>query len=278
MPFASNEGTGGDRWISGEFISNATGTVTIDGFGSVNVLPGSDVLTLRGFFEISPFFTNPQTVVNGANTINIAEYNASHQQINDISSFTPAALEGRGIVFMGEGKYCVGRIDASAAITGEDYDRKLYLNHMQGEAPWSDLNTSSNYPPSFPIYRVGVLDSYTYYVSPDFVLRRVRVSGGSAQAEPVAINIGGIQFALGVDSNDDGQVDAWNMNPGGATSLVNSDVVSLRITVLGRTDVEVEGYRVDDSVLEVEDGSSGIDTNNKWRRIQVAVNLRNYKS
>jgi prepilin-type N-terminal cleavage/methylation domain-containing protein len=277
MPFAGQSG-GADTWISGMLISNANGVVDIDGFGGVNVLQDSDVLTLRGFFEVSPFFTNPGEAVVNSTTVAVSEYNANNEQINDFSTVSLSGLEGRGIVFMGRGQYCVGRLNAGASFQQEGFDRKLHLIHMQGEEPWPNLNTTWSYPPAFDVYRVGILESYTYFVSPDNVLRRVRLSGGSPQAEPVAINIGGIQFALGVDTNDDGQVDMWNVSPAGAGSLINDEVISLRITVLGRTDVEVEGYRVDDEMLEVEDGTSGIDTKNKWRRIQVAVNLRNYKS
>ncbi len=282
MPFAgSTVGGGGDNWVSGQMISNATGTIAIPGYGNVTVLPGSDVLTLRGFFEIKPFFTNPLTVLGVGGSATIDEYNVSDQLINDVDGFTLAALEGRGIVFMGEGHYCVGELDSGAAFSGTGFDRKLVLKHIAGDTLWPDLNTDSAYPPTaFAVYQIGILESYTYFVSPDNVLRRVRVSGDNPQAEPVAINIGGLQLALGVDSNDDGtiQTGEWKDDPSVVGDVVNHDVLGMRIAVLGRTEFGVPGWTEPDETFEVEDGaSSNMKLDAKWRRVEVYVNLRNYK-
>jgi prepilin-type N-terminal cleavage/methylation domain-containing protein len=282
MPFAGTTvGGGGDQWVTGELISNASGTIAIPGFGNVTVLPGSDVLTLRGFFEIRPFSVNPQDAfLAGAGTVSIAEYNLSHEKINDVTGFTLAALEGRGVVFMGRGNYCVGELDSGSGLVGEDFDRKLVLQHKAGDTLWPGLNTDQAYPPaSFDVYRVGILESYTYFVSPDNVLRRVRVSGDNPQAEPVAINIGGLQIAVGVDSNDDGTIQPteWNDNPSGAGDVTGHEVLGMRIAVLGRTEVAVPGWTEPDATFEVEDGtSSNMQADSKWRRIELFVNLRNY--
>ncbi len=64
MPFAGNTG-GGDVWVSGELASNVSGVFAIEGYETVSVLAGSDVLTLRGFFEISPFFVDSDNVFGG---------------------------------------------------------------------------------------------------------------------------------------------------------------------------------------------------------------------
>ncbi len=273
MPFAGNS-----AWVSGELISNASGTIQIPGFGGVTVLPDSDVLTLRGFFEISPFFTDPGTVLSGLTTTTVPEYNSLNQRLNNFASFTTTGLEGRGIVFMGEGKYCVGRINSGSEITGEDEDRALVIEHTEGSTPWTDLNTEWSYPPSFKVYRVGILDSYTYFVDPNNVLRRVRLSGGSIEAEPVAINIGGLQVRLGLDTDNDGQADTWEDNPTGAGDIAGNVVNTMRIAVLGRTPFEVPYWVEPDSTFEIFDGTTANkNTSAKWRRIVVEVNLRNYK-
>jgi prepilin-type N-terminal cleavage/methylation domain-containing protein len=282
MPFAGTSlGGSGDQWVTGELISNATGTISIPGYGNVTVLPGSDVLTLRGFFEISPFSVFRDDVfAGGAGTATIEEYNVSNQLINDVTSFSLDALEGRGIVFMGDGLHCVGELDAGAALTGTGFDRKLVLTHKAGDTLWADINTDQPYPPMFDVYRIGVLESYTYFVSPDNVLRRVRIAGSNPQAEPVAINIGGLQIALGVDLNNDGaiQPNEWNNNPTGTADVIGSEVLGMRIAVLGRTDVSVPAWSEPDETFEVEDGSSSnMQANAKWRRVEVYVNLRNYK-
>lgn len=278
MPFAGQAGSS-DVWVAGQLISNPTSpTVTIPGYTAVSVLPGSDVLTLRGFFEVSPFFTDPQTAL-GSGTVTIREYNAAGQAVNDLSAFTPAALTGRGVVFMGQGAYCVGKI-AGATVTGSGTDRQLVMSHQQGEEPWTDLNVGGAvYPPGFQVYRVGVLESYTYYVDRENTLRRVRLAGGTVQPEPVAINIGGLQVALGVDADGDGIVAAgeWVLSPPDATSLINQDVLALRLTVLGRTRMRVPEWDEPEATFEAEDGSAtGLERGAKWRRMQVVVNLRNY--
>jgi prepilin-type N-terminal cleavage/methylation domain-containing protein len=281
MPFAGTTvGGGGDTWVSGQLISNpSSSSLTIPGFGTVNVLPGSDVLTLRGFFEISPFFTDPGTVLGSSSTVNVFQYNAAGEAVNDLDAFTPAALEGRGIVFMGEGTFCVGQIAAGASITGTGSDRRLVATHEEGTELWPDLNVGAAYPPTFAVYRVGVLESYTYFVDRENVLRRARVSGASPQVEPVAINIGGLQVALGIDANDNGEIEAgeWMDNPTGPGDVIGSEVSVLRITVLGRTRMRVPEWNEPISTFQVEDGPVNLDRSAKWRRIQVAVNLRNYK-
>jgi prepilin-type N-terminal cleavage/methylation domain-containing protein len=286
MPIAASV-AGTDQWVSGELISNASGTVQIPGYGGVTVMPGSDVLTLRGFFEISPFFTKPTIVKVDDDTVAIAQYREDEvfdpveDLINDVTSFTPAALEGRGIVFMGEGSYCVGRVAAGATLVDPGtVASRVLINHEEDDTFWGTLNTLWTYPPDFQIYRVGILESYTYFVSPDNVLRRVRISGGSPDAEPVAINIGGLQAAFGVDVDGSGEIedDEWIENPTTPTALVGLEDVTLRLAVLGRTDITVPDWIEPESTFTIFDGDAqNKDRTAKWRRVDVEVNLRNYR-
>jgi hypothetical protein len=280
MPIAASV-AGTDQWVAGELISNASGTVQIPGFGGVTVMPGSDVLTLRGYFEISPFFTNPTTVIVDSDTISVAEFNASGQGINAITSFTLDALQGRGIVFMGEGSFCVGRVAAgSTHLDSGTATSRLLINHEEDTSFWGTLNTTWSYPPTFQVYRVGILESYTYFVSPDNVLRRVRIAGGSPEAEPVAINIGGLQVAFGVDADNSGEIEdvEWIENPAGPTALVDLEDLTLRLAVLGRTDITVPNWIEPESTFTIFDGDAqNKDRTAKWRRVDVEVNLRNYK-
>lgn len=286
MPVAASV-AGTDQWVAGELISNASGTVQIPGFGGVTVMPGSDVLTLRGFFEISPFFTNPTSVMVDSDTVTIAQFKVdeafdpAEDLINNITSFTPAALEGRGIVFMGEGSYCVGRVDSGAQyFDAGTATSRIHIHHMEDTSFWGTLNTNWTYPPGFQVYRVGILESYTYFVSPDNVLRRVRTSGGSPEAEPVAINIGGLQVAFGFDADANGAIEGseWIDNPAGPAALVGLENLTLRLAVLGRTDVTVPDWIEPESTFTVFDGDAqNKDRTAKWRRVDVEVNLRNYK-
>jgi hypothetical protein len=280
MPVAGSNATS-DAWIAARLQSNVSGTIQIPGYlPAVEVLPGSDVLTLRGFFEISPFFTDPNQAIGGTTTAVVREYNTLGERVNDIDSFTVAALDGRGIVFMGQGRYCVGEIVPGSAISGTGTNRQLSLEHAAGDSLWPDLNTIATWPPTFQVFRVGVLDSYTYFVDPEGNLMRMRISTG-ADPEPVAINIGGLQVALGMDSNNNGVVDAgeWEVSPPETPdqTWIDGNILAMRITVLGRTLMTVRDWVEPAETFTIEDGSvSGMERRAKWRRMQMTVNLRNY--
>ena len=278
MPFAANVG-GSDRWFSGQLISNASGTAATP-FGSVDVVAGSDVLTLRGFFEIAPFFTDRTDL--GASAITIRESDGGEVINDNLNLVDLNGLQGRGIFFMGrmdQGEYAVGQITASSAVTGTAPNRTLTISFGTGTAQWSLLNPAGvTSPPIFDVYRVGVLESYTYYVDPDFTLQRMRADADAsgARSEPVAVNIGSLQVALGVDSNDDNQVDAWMAAPT-AAGVAGSRVIGMRISVLGRTNREVDGWTEPAATFAVEDmNASDVNRSAKWRTIEVAAALRNY--
>lgn len=279
MPMATQT-INGNNWISGQLASNQQGLVTIPGFDNVTVKPGTDVFTVRGFFEIAPFFNEPGDYSGSA--VNIREQNKDDQFINNLSGFSLDSLEGRGLVFMGKGQYCVGAIDAGNNMTGDAPDRVLVLQHKAGGdgSLFESLNkVGQNYPPSYPISRVGVLDSYTFFVDPENRLMRARVSGAVPRAEPVAVNIGGLQIALGLDTSDppDGQVDVWNSAPT-VGEVMADQVAGMRLTVLGRSPVMVPDWVEPDSTFEIEDGDAqNIQPGYKWRRIEVATALRNFR-
>jgi prepilin-type N-terminal cleavage/methylation domain-containing protein len=281
IPFAGST-AGGDKWAAGELISNpSSSSVYVPGYGTVDVLPGSDVLTLRGFFEISPFFCDPDRLHSGAHEASIYQINLVGESVNDLDAFTDDNLVGRGIVFMGKGMYSVGEI-TGADVTGEDTTRRLVIDYDAGDELWPDLNITNlgSYPPGPLIYRVGVLDSYTYFVDDRHWLMRLRVGAGNPDPEPVAIDIGGLQVALGIDANNDHiiQEGEWEKSPANATAVAGANVVAMRITVLGRTETPVSGWLEPSATFNAEDGSLfNVDRGAKWRRMQVVVNLRNYK-
>jgi prepilin-type N-terminal cleavage/methylation domain-containing protein len=280
MPVAGTNATG-NAWITARLQSNVTGTIQIPGYlPAVEVLPGSDVLTLRGFFEVTPLFSDPNQPLGGTTTFVVREYNNLGNRINDIDSFSLEGLPGRGIAFMGQGLYCVGELVSGSAISGTGTNRQLSLEHGAGDGVWTDLNTVAAYPPTFQVYRAGIFDSYTYFVDPDHNLMRMRISTG-ANPEPVAINIGGLQVALGVDSNGNGFVDAgeWQVSPPETPdqTWTNGNIIAMRITVLGRTLMTVRDWVEPAETFTIEDGSvNNMERRAKWRRMQMTVNLRNY--
>ena len=146
------------------------------------------------------------------------------------------------------------------------------------DAAWSGLNPTGAYPPAFDVYRAGILESYTYYVRPDRTLMRMRADASAAGGtrQPVAVNIGGLQIALGLDTNDDGLVDAWQAAPT-AAAVASAQVIGMRITVLGRTPFGVPDWTEPAETFAVEDMNINVaDRSAKWRRIEVAAALRNY--
>jgi prepilin-type N-terminal cleavage/methylation domain-containing protein len=287
MPIAANVG-GSDIWMAAALISNHNGgTITTD-IGTIDNVAGSDVLVLRGFFEIAPMFTDPNDVTGSSVTIyesnggRVINTGVSHIDID--SDGNAEGLKGRGIFFMGkmdQHQYAVGQITADATMSGTAPDRSLSLAYSAGTTHWSDLNQGGTaFPPNFDVYRVGVLDSYIYYVDPDFTLQRLRAddSTGGGTSEPVAINIGSLQVAFGVDLDGDNDIAAaeWLSTPTVAQASSNP-VLSMRITVLGRTNREVPDWVEPAATFQVEDMDiSKVSRFAKWRRIQVEAALRNY--
>jgi len=277
MPFARADGT----WVGGQVLNNRSGNVGTD-WGTVRVAPGTDVVTFRGFFEVAPFFTHRFDVDTSAQTVTVRELRTpvvGADVINPLNRVPgPGSLVGRGIVFMGRRQFAVGEVTA-ASIVDASPDRHLVLGFAGGSAPWPSLNEGgfalSSGEPDFDVYRVGILDSYTYFVSPNFVLRRVGPNTGRA-GEPVAVNIGSLQVDLGLDTDGDGDVDVWNPNAT-AAQVAAGNLVAMQIGVFGRTPFEVPMW------LEPIETFAGFDLNvnqvnrgAKWRRMQVAASLRNF--
>jgi prepilin-type N-terminal cleavage/methylation domain-containing protein len=277
MPFARDDGT----WLCGRVQNNQTGNVATD-FGTVQVAAGSDVLTLRGFFEVSPFFTNRTDVDASAGTITVRELRtpaAGADIINPLDAVpNPASLVNRGLMMMGRRQYAVGQVTA-ASIVDASPDRHLVIGYAGGTAPWPALNVDGSAlgggEPAFEVYRVGVLESYTYYVAPDWVLYRVGVNT-TGPGEPVAVNIGNLQVDLGLDTTGDGLVDTWDPNAT-AITVANSRIMAMRLAVFGRTPFEVSQW------VEPVNTFGGFDLNAnlvnrgaKWRRMEVTASLRSF--
>ncbi len=283
MPFAVTVG-GAGNWVAGELLSNQSGSVTTP-YGSIDVLDGTDVVTVRGFFEIPPYFVDKTAVDLSLGTIEVVE-SVGGRLINPGVDVTDKDhLEGRGLVFMGEldrGEYAVGQVGDESTMEDAEPDRTLTVKISGAPAEWlAKLNRDGTYvAPDFEVYQVGILDSYTYYVDPQFRLMRLRAddSAGGATAQPVAVNIGGLQVALGVDNDNDGQVDVWQTAPTAAGISANR-VISMRITVLGRTPIELPGWEEPMATFGVSGDSQSVDAAGrraKWRRVEVVSTLRNY--
>ena len=277
MPFARDDGT----WVCGEIQNNESGVVATD-FGNVQVAAGSDVVTLRGFFEVAPFFTNRTDVDASTGTVTVRELRSpaiGADVINPLDAVpNPASLVGRGLLLMGRRQYAVGEVTA-ASIVDASPDRHLVLTYAGGAAPWPSLNVDGSAlgsgDPALEVYRVGILESYTYFVSPDFVLRRVGPNTGAA-GEPVAVNIGSLQLALGLDTTGDGLVDTWDPDADAAT-VAGSRLMAMQLAIFGRTPFEISEWEEPVETFAGFDlDPDQVNRGAKWRRMQVTASLRNF--
>jgi len=278
IPFA-DDSTGTAIWAAGELASNVD-DYAVTPFGTFNALDGSDVLTVRGFFELAPFFIDRTDVLTGPDRVVVRESDAGRVINRGFDLVQVSGLEGRGLFMMGnldQGEYVIGQIDSGSAFSGTAPDRTLSIPFVAGSSQWSDLNRSGvSVPPTFSSYRVGVFETYTYYVDRDRVLQRVRADSTGATAQPVAINIGSLQIALGVDTNNDSQIDAW-MNAPTAADLAGNRVLGMQVTILGRTNRIVADWWEPATTFQVADlDINDVNRATKWRTIQIEAALRNY--
>jgi len=290
LPLARNDT--GFQWVSLEVVDNNGSTFSDDFGNDHDSLSGSDALRLRGFFETTPYFVQPGGVNLSAGTVEVLEWT-----VNGREQTLLVPPENKGIVLMGRNQYIVGTVGTGSAITETNegnppsgvQNHKLTINFTGGGGDfWESLNPDGTWTaPTFQVYRVGILDSYNYFVDPNLQLMRWRAGTGNGSVEPVAINIGSLQVALGLDINQDRQLQAaeWfysGITAGGPTNAQAGDSdnrpLALRITVLGRTPFPVmdwaEPLRTFDAENMVAPGAAA--RRAKWRALRVQAALRDF--
>lgn len=304
IPFARGGGAG-NAWAAGEIRNNVGATQNIFG-ATVDTMAGSDILIVRGFFDVAPFFIAQTDVNAGSGKLTIREHTdlaGTPRVINDLSLFSslPAnSFVGRGLVIAtGEGwtqvtgtsrvggQYVVAQITADTGVIGSSPNRTIVFDYG-ANATWDVLNPNgaavTSADPSFRASRAGILEAFAYYVDPDMVLRRVSAQNPGV-GEPVAVNIGNLQVELGVDSDGDSFLNPqteWVATPTLAAALQGNGAIAMRLTVLGRTPFELPDWTepavtfagAGDMAMPAT-GASG-PRHAKWRRMEVAVALRNF--
>jgi prepilin-type N-terminal cleavage/methylation domain-containing protein len=303
MPFAR---TG--AWVAGEVHDNVGTNFAIFGTNLDN-LAGSDVLVLRGFFDVAPFFITINDVNTSAQTVTIREHldpgMSTERLINDLTPYASMATPflNRGLIISTPqgsttvalnqrigGEYVVAQISGSSGVTGSTPNRQLVLT-WTGDATWGALNWDGNALPSGqPDFqtatRAGVLEAYAYYVNRENMLMRLaQRSVGVTGPEPVAINIGNLQVELGIDADADtflNPATEWDSTPTLAEALSGNGVVAMRLTVLGRTPFAVPDWTEPAATfatsgnMAVPPAGGAGPRHAKWRRMEVAVALRNF--
>lgn len=293
LPYSTDTGL----WVSGQVLNNQSSSISVDANGrSIEVAPGSDVLILRGFFEQAPFFTKPSGISLSQVTIQENPPNA-HVQRNPMDAVaTTNAFQNRLLAFMGQrtdnqqpGWWigCVGNTGGTVTDSGGPEGRVLTLPYSGASrlGGFDALNAASSTlagqdTPALHVYRVGVLESYVFYVSPQHELRRLRNNVGPASGVPdevLAIDVGSLQVATGLDTDGDGEVDSWSNTPTAAALAPPNPPLAYRITVLGRTPFEVLDWNEPAGTFAVEDlPIAAVNRRAKWRRLQVVAMLRNF--
>jgi len=247
---------------------------------SRTTLPNQDVLLLRGYFENGPYFVDE---VGSTVTSN------SHVEIQAVTGGgLPQALRlpsaDQGLLLVGQGRYAIANITSASIAAGSPDVLTVDFDSSGGAgagAVWLSSNPSATFTVPTHVYRVAFLETYMFFVDPNNVLQRWRMSSNSL--EPVSTDIGGLQVALGLDQDRDGALDQWIFDTPGETlpsnaTLAASLVVALRMTVFGRTRAEVVGWTEPAATFNLEDmvAPTGAAAHAKWRVMQVVANLRNY--
>lgn len=146
----------------------------------------------------------------------------------------------------------------------------------------------SLYPPGSTImfFNFGPIEEFRYYVQDGVLMRehdRDILHSTDTEVDPVAEHVEDIQFAFGLDTDDDGIVDQWRNGIDaddfdGDGDLADADKIlirAIRINVLGRT-ARARKEIVEDRRPAVEDHATAESTDFFRRRLsQVTVLLRN---
>jgi len=163
-----------------------------------------------------------------------------------------------------------------AIITAPDGSKSdvVYITQVQANAnkiqnrPYAGFNNKvlNSYPAGSTIefFNEEKLTEVIYDLV-DGVLRR--------NSQPVAENIEDLQFAFGLDTDDNGTVDSW-VNNADLTDVEKDQVRLVRISVLGRTSNE---HRYHSSTRPAIEDYAGSGTSDGYYRklLQVTVKVRN---
>jgi len=226
---------------------------------------GPDTLTLVGGFRQIATLRNATTIGSNQITINYigsTQFNSTNAPLSNRSNLS---IEGLTFATITNCTIVVGNCSEAAAIT---LDR--------------DMNNSI--PADRPVYLV---EDVTYQIvtatgsncgnapAGTTCLTKTVAGGGTGNVDTIANNIDDLQFAYGVDTNDDGLIDTYKNIP-----LSTDKVINIRTSVLARTANEdqtlapsTKPYFATGITLE---NNNTADTDRRRRRIwSMDVALRN---
>lgn len=240
-----------------------------------------DVLLLRGYFENDPYFVD---LPGGTISSSVDVQGVTGPSHTGLVQALQVPAANQGLLLIGQGRYAVANVTSASIAAGSPDVLTVNFDSSGGGGAgsvWLSTNPSGSFNLPTHVYRVAFLETYMFFVAADDVLYRWRMSSGSV--EPVATGIGGLQVALGLDTDRDGGLDQWIFDTAGESlpsnaTLAASFVVALRMTVFGRTTDQLVGWNEPAATFNVEDmvAPTGGALHAKWRVMQVVATLRNY--
>jgi len=271
-----------------ELRNNVPANTQIGDGDSPDVVPNTDVLTLRGVFA-SPIYqvdlqaSPPLDPDSSTGTVSVGFFSPSGVP-QDLTALRNAVLdtesgeEPEPVILVSS----VGTAYAVVELTGGTVTENggqivtvefTYANSGGGRtSQYAELNVGGVFPESMTrAAYVGLLEEYRYYIrdDPDGPprLSRARFYPNTDDAhttnptlqEDVADNVSDLQIAFGIDSNDNGIFDPatewlWDEDDDDATDLgwMGSRPYYLRVNTIARTNRPDPKY-LDPAIIWVED-------------------------
>lgn len=232
-------------------VDNNVGAGTkIAGCDCAEVLPGTDVLTVRGVFSSPVYHSDPldDTVYDAAaGTVRLTNRTPTggEQPLDDIAEAVDRAEGGNGtdamLLVSPLGEYLVVEVTGGDKVTGTGGEiTQVTVEFASGSGSYADefqeLSYGGSTPPGFgQVAQSGLLEEYRFYIrrraglSPQLVRARLYPNTDTAflgsdanLTEVIADGIMDLQVALGVDRDGDEVVEEDPTNPGGDEWLFNS--------------------------------------------------------
>jgi type II secretory pathway pseudopilin PulG len=265
------------------------GDPPLGGYGPAAVLPGTDVLTIRGVLSTTFYQVNPTSdgVIPNTGTASIIVRDTSPTGVPQGTQALQQALTACDDGVCPEALLLVSALndDIQAVVQltgGQAVAGGVQINFTTAGThggDYLDLSPNGEFPSTFTaVAAVGILEEYRYYVrdsAPAPSLARARFYPGTETAYrddtdnlivDMADNILDLQVALGVDQNNDetitdagDETDEWLFNDADDvdddTALWNSPdrpLYYLRITTLARTD-RLDPRYVSPAIVAIED-------------------------
>jgi prepilin-type N-terminal cleavage/methylation domain-containing protein len=285
IPMAVSSG-----WAAGQIISDTATTATTTLLGTVSKDRASDVLVLVGFYEMPMFRFPPEYFNIISSVLTVPEYeppDSTGRLLNPLDGYPAAdAFAGNGVVFFTADGPVIAEVTAGGSISGSGFARQMTLPFVGGTNPWNGFVEGGYSAPIVDqtVFQAGILSPYAYWVEDGTLWRRRFDASAGTVDESVAVNIGGFQVSLGIDTIDDNilAVDTWTDAPTPANVAPPNVPIAMRIAILGRTQDPVMDWAEPVSTFtEVDPGCGStlagvVDRSRKWRTIEVTATLRNY--